>query len=64
MRKLHATASCADSRYLHAHHINGRRDESYDANLRVLCVKCHADQSDHVRLKSSVDYVNFIAKFG
>jgi hypothetical protein len=54
----------ADSRYLHAHHINGRRDESHEANLRVLCVKCHADQPDHGHLKSSVDYVNFIAKFG
>lgn len=54
----------ADSRYLHAHHINGRRDESHDRNLRVLCVKCHADQPDHGHLKSSVDYVNFVAKFG
>ena len=54
----------ADSRYLHVHHINGRRDESHDANLRVLCVRCHAEQPDHGHLKSSVDYLNFITKFG
>jgi hypothetical protein len=54
----------ADNRYLHAHHINGRKDESHDSNLLVLCVSCHADKPNHGHLKSSVDYMNFIAKFG
>lgn len=52
-----------DRQYLHAHHINGRKDESHDSNLLVLCVKCHANQPNHGHLKSSMDYVNFIAKF-
>lgn len=53
-----------NSRFLHAHHINGRKDESNEENLRVLCVRCHANQPNHGHLKSRDDYVTFVAKYG
>jgi 5-methylcytosine-specific restriction endonuclease McrA len=31
-------------RFLHVHHINGRKSENNRDNLRVLCIACHAEE--------------------
>ena len=34
-------------KYLHLHHINGRKDDYSTENLAVLCVSCHDNRHDH-----------------
>lgn len=46
--------------YLHVHHINHVKDDNVPSNLKVLCVRCHAEQPGHDHMKSQMDYANFI----
>ena len=47
-------------KYLHVHHINQRKDDNSLKNLKVLCVRCHAEQPHHDHIKGQKDYSNFI----
>lgn len=37
----------SDGYYLETHHINGNKVDCNDANLKCLCVLCHANSNDH-----------------
>jgi hypothetical protein len=52
-----------DRRFLHAHHIDGDKSDNHPANIRLLCVGCHAKQFQHSHLRDSPDYAQFISKF-
>jgi 5-methylcytosine-specific restriction endonuclease McrA len=54
----------SDRRFLHAHHIDADKSDSHPANIRLLCIGCHADQFQHSHLRDSLDYAQFISKFG
>lgn len=47
-------------RFLHVHHKNGQKYDNNRENLEVLCVRCHADESNHQHLKSTSIYQDFI----
>lgn len=46
-------------RYLHVHHCNGRKHDNSEANLRALCIQCHANQPDHSHMKNLPDHIKF-----
>jgi len=47
-------------RFIHTHHINGDKRNNYEDNLKVLCIKCHANiDSYHARMKSMPLYKEF-----
>jgi hypothetical protein len=48
-------------KYLHVHHINGVKSDSAPKNLRVLCIKCHAEEPNHGHMKNMPDYKAFVA---
>lgn len=47
-------------RFLHVHHLNCNKTDNRPENLRVLCIKCHAEQAGHQHLKNSPHYHEFI----
>lgn len=46
-------------KWLHTHHINHQRNDNRPSNLRALCLRCHANQADHARLKDHPEYKKF-----
>jgi len=46
-------------RFLHTHHLSGRKHDNNESNLKALCIICHANQADHGQLKSTPDYSKF-----
>ena len=46
-------------RFLHTHHINGRKDNCTEGNLRSLCVKCHSEQYKHDYMQETPQYKEF-----
>jgi hypothetical protein len=53
-----------DRQYLHVHHRNGMKNESFEGNLQVLCIGCHANQPQHGHLKKLPEYREFLLRFG
>lgn len=50
-----------NKRYIHTHHVNGDKQNNYEDNLQVLCIKCHSEiDSFHARIKGSKDYKMYI----
>ena len=47
-------------RFLHLHHINADRSDNRGENLRCLCIKCHAREPEHARLRNSPDFMDFM----
>jgi len=47
-------------RFLHAHHIDGQKNNNVIANIRILCVACHAKQDDlHAFIRNDRAYGQF-----
>ena len=51
-------------RFLHVHHLNGMKNENHETNLRALCVKCHAEEPDHSHVRFTLQYKEFMSRFG
>jgi hypothetical protein len=50
-------------KWLHVHHINHQRNDNRRSNLRALCLRCHAKQADHERLKNHPEYAEFLRHY-
>jgi hypothetical protein len=46
-------------RFLHAHHIDGQMNNNVVANIRVLCIACHAKQPFHAHIRNDRSYGQF-----
>ncbi len=54
----------ADNRhYLHAHHVDGDPANNAIANLKALCIRCHAAQPLHEHIKRQDEYRAFIRQY-
>jgi len=53
-----------DRRFLHAHHIDADKSDNHPSNIKLLCIRCHAEQFQHSHLRDSPDYKQFYLKFG
>jgi len=51
-------------KFLHAHHINGQKSDNSPDNIKLLCIKCHAEEYLHGHLKSLPEYIKFTQMFG
>ena len=51
-------------RFLHVHHLNGMKNENHESNLRALCVKCHAEEPEHGHVRFTLQYKEFMSRFG
>ena len=40
------------------------KNENFEGNLQVLCLKCHANQPQHDHLKKLPEYREFLLRFG
>jgi len=51
--------------YLHAHHINGQKNDNSEKNLKIICLKCHAEEDGHSHMKNEKywEYMKKISKF-
>jgi hypothetical protein len=52
-----------DKELLDTHHKNGMKSDDSFNNLQCLCVRCHAEQPFHDRLKETERHKRFIAKY-
>jgi hypothetical protein len=50
--------------FLNAHHINGQKSDNSPSNIKVVCIRCHAEEYLHGQLKSLPEYKKFIKMFG
>lgn len=50
--------------FLHAHHINGQKSENSPSNIRILCIRCHAEEYNHSHMKALAEYKEFVQLFG
>ena len=49
-----------EKKFIHTHHSNGDKQNNSHDNLKVLCIKCHADvDSHHAQIKNSPAYKEF-----
>jgi len=46
-------------RFLHAHHIDGQKNNNVLANIRVLCISCHSKQQYHAHIRNDRSYGQF-----
>jgi hypothetical protein len=53
----------ADRRFLHAHHVDADKSDNHPTNIRLFCIRCHAEQFQHSHLRDNPDYAIFCAKF-
>lgn len=56
----------SESRYrkfLHAHHIDADKSDNHPSNIRLLCIRCHAEQFQHAHIKENPDYRLFCSEF-
>jgi hypothetical protein len=46
-------------RFLHIHHLNSIKSDDSASNLKILCIRCHADEPNHGHMKTLPDYIHF-----
>lgn len=50
-----------EKKFIHVHHINGDKTNNNQDNLKVLCIKCHANiDSFHSQIKATQNYKEFL----
>ena len=47
-------------RYLHTHHVDANPGNNDQGNLKVVCIKCHAEEQRHGHIKNTFDYARFM----
>lgn len=53
-----------EKRYIHTHHINGDKQNNYEDNLKVLCIKCHSEVDYfHSIIRSNKYYKEYMIKY-
>lgn len=52
-----------DKKHLHCHHIDANRVNNLLSNLKVLCIKCHAEQPGHQHLRDFPQYQEYLDKY-
>jgi hypothetical protein len=52
-----------NQRFLHAHHIDADKSENHPTNIKLLCIRCHAQEFQHSHVKENPDYSIFCVKF-
>jgi hypothetical protein len=52
-----------DRKFLHAHHLNAAKSDNHPSNIRLLCIRCHANAFQHSHLRQSPDFKRFCSKF-
>lgn len=50
-------------KYLHAHHVNADKTDNHPLNIKLLCIRCHANTFQHSHLRRSPDYEEFCRLF-
>ncbi len=50
--------------FLHAHHINGQKSDNHPENIKLVCIRCHANEYNHSHIKALPEYKKFIQLFG
>ena len=55
-------ASARLRKFLHVHHIGGRRSDNRRGNLKVLCIACHSNEPKHQHLRNSPQYSQYLAE--
>jgi hypothetical protein len=50
-------------KFLHVHHVNGIKRDVSESNLRALCIRCHAKQPYHARMRALPDFAKYEAIF-
>jgi hypothetical protein len=46
-------------KFLHAHHIDADKSDSHPSNIKLLCIRCHANSFRHSHLRESPHYSEF-----
>ena len=46
-------------RFLHVHHVDGRKENNHSYNLKALCIKCHSEEPMHGHMKAMPDLKEF-----
>lgn len=49
------------SKFLHSHHKDGNTFDNRPSNIKVLCIRCHAQEPYHGQLKGSPHYKEYIS---
>ena len=47
-------------RFLHTHHIDANKQNNTLGNLKVLCIKCHAEEYNHGHIKNTIQYEEYL----
>lgn len=53
----------ANRRFLHAHHIDADKSNNDPSNIKLLCIRCHAQEFLHGHVRDSPDYIRFLVRF-
>jgi len=46
-------------KYLHCHHIDMKKNNTRNYNLKALCILCHAKEPNHAHLKNTPNYSEY-----